>query len=70
MPTLVCQGTRDPLGNREEVAGYSLSPAIEVLWLEDGDHDLKPRKTVTGRTAADHIATVATAVAEWTQRLP
>ena len=69
MPTLVCQGTRDPLGNREEVAGYSLSPAIEVLWLEDGDHDLKPRKTVTGLTAADHIATVARAVAEWSGRL-
>ena len=24
--------------------GYKLSKAIEVLWLEDGDHDLRPRK--------------------------
>lgn len=43
-PTLVVQGTRDKLGNREEVAGYALAPAIEVCWLEDGDHDFKPRK--------------------------
>ncbi len=69
-PTLICQGTRDPLGSREEVAGYDLAPSIEVLWLEDGDHDLKPRKRVTGLTQADHLATVAAAVAAWTQRLP
>ncbi|MBB5212026.1 alpha/beta family hydrolase [Microbulbifer hydrolyticus] len=43
-PTLIVQGTRDKLGNREEVAGYALSSAVELYWLEDGDHDLKPRK--------------------------
>ena len=68
-PTLVCQGTRDALGNREEVAGYVLSTSIEVLWLRDGDHDLKPRKRVTGLTAADHLRTVADTVAAWTARL-
>ena len=40
-PTLICQGTRDPFGTREEVAGYALSDRIEILWLEDGDHDLQ-----------------------------
>ena len=54
-PALICQGTRDPFGTREEVAGYALSPAIEMLWLEDGDHDLKPRKGVSGFGAADHL---------------
>ena len=49
-PCLICQGTRDPLGNAEEVAGYTLSPAIRLHWAEDGDHDLKPRKA-SGRTA-------------------
>lgn len=49
-PCLICQGTRDPLGNAEEVAGYALSPAIRLHWAEDGDHDLKPRKA-SGRTA-------------------
>lgn len=43
-PTLIVQGTRDPFGNKQEVAGYELSSAVEILWLTDGDHDLVPRK--------------------------
>jgi predicted alpha/beta-hydrolase family hydrolase len=39
------QGERDPFGNRAEVAGYALSGAIRLAWIEDGDHDLKPRKS-------------------------
>ena len=64
-PALICQGTRDPFGTREEVAGYALSPRIEMLWLEDGDHDQRPRKAVSGLTAADHLGTVAARVAAW-----
>jgi predicted alpha/beta-hydrolase family hydrolase len=63
--TLICQGTRDEFGTREEVAAYRLSPAIALLWLEDGDHDLKPRKSVSGFSAADHLRTMAAAVADW-----
>ncbi len=48
-PTLILQGDRDSLGNREEVSGYDLSPAITVRWLEDGDHHLSPRRK-SGRT--------------------
>jgi predicted alpha/beta-hydrolase family hydrolase len=48
-PTLICQGSRDPFGSREEVLGHTLSPAIRIHWLEDGDHGFKPRK-VSGRT--------------------
>ncbi|KQT51595.1 alpha/beta hydrolase [Devosia sp. Leaf420] len=69
VPTLICQGTRDALGTKEEVSGYALSPAIEVMWLEDGDHDLKPRKSVSGFSAADHMGSVARGVAEWAGRL-
>lgn len=70
-PTLIVQGTRDPFGSREEVATYPLSPAIEILWLEDGDHDLRPRKAVTGLTAADHLRTLAARVHAWaTARVP
>ena len=58
-PTLICQGTRDEFGTRDEVSGYALSDRIEILWLEDGDHDLKPRKSVSGFSAADHLKTVA-----------
>ena len=68
-PTLICQGTRDEFGTRDEVAGYALSDRIELLWLEDGDHDLKPRKSVSGFTAADHLRTIATTVSAWTDRI-
>jgi uncharacterized protein len=68
-PALICQGTRDPFGTRDEVAGYALSPAIDILWLEDGDHDLRPRKRLTGLTAADHMRSVADAVAVWAARI-
>jgi predicted alpha/beta-hydrolase family hydrolase len=48
-PTLIVQGTRDPFGTREDVAGYQLSSAIALHWLEDGNHDFTPRKS-SGRT--------------------
>ena len=43
-PTLIVQGTRDTMGTRDDVSGYTLSKAIDLLWIEDGDHSLKPRK--------------------------
>ena len=64
-PTLICQGTRDPFGTREEVAGYDLSRAIALHWLDDGDHDLKPRKRETGLTLDDHLSSTADAIARW-----
>ncbi|MGF6174737.1 alpha/beta hydrolase family protein [Ensifer sp. 4252] len=64
-PTLICQGTRDEFGAREEVPGYLLSTAIEILWLADGDHDLKPRKTISGYSSADHLKMMAQTVARW-----
>jgi predicted alpha/beta-hydrolase family hydrolase len=68
-PALIAQGTRDAFGTREEVKGYKLSKAIEILWLEDGDHDLRPRKAVSGFSAADHLATLAEAVKAWVGRV-
>lgn len=69
-PALICQGTRDPFGTRDEVAAYALSPSIELFWLEDGDHDLRPRKSVSGRTAAEHLASAAARVRGWIGALP
>lgn len=40
-PMLIVQGTRDPFGTRDEVAGYPLSPAVTIAWIEKGDHSLK-----------------------------
>lgn len=52
-PTLILQGTRDPFGSQAEVTSYHLAPTIEVHWLDDGDHDFKPRKA-SGRTQAEN----------------
>jgi predicted alpha/beta-hydrolase family hydrolase len=68
-PALIVQGTRDPFGTREDVGGYALSDRIELLWLEDGDHDLRPRKAVSGFTAAGHLKTMAEAAAAWAGRI-
>ena len=68
-PALIVQGTRDPFGTRQEVSTYALSKTIEILWLEGGDHDLKPRKSVSGFSAADHLKTSAQAASAWARRI-
>ncbi|SMQ63370.1 hypothetical protein SAMN06295905_0803 [Devosia lucknowensis] len=68
-PALIVQGTRDPFGTREEVGGYALSPAIKLSWLADGDHDLRPRKSVSGFSAVDHMTTMGQEVAGWMRRV-
>ena len=68
-PALIVQGTRDGFGTRDEVAEYDLAPGIELSWLEDGDHDLKPRKSVSGFSAADHLRTMAETVRAWMDRV-
>ena len=64
-PALFCQGTRDPFGTRDDVDGYALAPGIRMLWLEDGEHELRPRTRLTGFTHAQHLATAADAVARF-----
>jgi predicted alpha/beta-hydrolase family hydrolase len=54
-PTLILQGTRDSFGKPEEVAGYPLSHAIRVVWIEAGDHSFKPTKS-SGRTEEQSLA--------------
>lgn len=60
-PTLICQGTRDPFGTPDEIAGYQLSPAIRLVWIEDGEHSFKPGRR-SGRTWAQNLAAAAEAV--------
>jgi predicted alpha/beta-hydrolase family hydrolase len=69
-PTLICQGERDPMGTVADVAGYVLSAAIEISWAPDGDHDLRPRKAVSGRTHAENLDAAADAIAAFAARLP
>jgi hypothetical protein len=63
-PALIVQGTRDAFGSREDVAGYALSPAIRVVWLEDGDHSWKPRAS-SSRTEAENMADALAAMREF-----
>ncbi len=67
-PALIVQGTRDPFGTPEEVAGYGLSPAVRVLWLEDGDHSFKPRAS-SGHKEKEHLAAAVAAVAGFVREL-
>ncbi len=67
-PALIVQGTRDPFGTREEVAGYALSPAIRLLWLEGGDHSFKPPAR-SGRTESQNVAEAIAAVAAFVRAL-
>ncbi|HSP25974.1 MAG TPA: alpha/beta family hydrolase [Saliniramus sp.] len=68
-PTLIVQGTRDPFGTKSEVSTYDLSDRIEIAWLEDGDHDLKPRKRVSGLSASDHLDELARIAEIWARRV-
>ena len=68
-PTLICQGTRDQFGSMDEVGEYQLSSAIQIRWFEEGDHDLKPRKRISGFTHADHITSMGAAVSAWVEGL-
>ncbi|WFC62261.1 alpha/beta fold hydrolase [Pseudomonas sp. REST10] len=63
-PTLIVQGERDALGNREAVAAYALSSAIDLHWLAAADHDLKPLKA-SGYTHEQHLDTAVQVVAEF-----
>ena len=61
-PTLIVQGERDPMGNRQTVEGYPLSPTVRLHWLEAADHDFKPLKR-SGLSHVQHLESAADAVA-------
>lgn len=60
-PLYIIQGTRDPFGKLAEVSNYPLSNSVTIEWLEDGDHDFKPRQSSevavedNWQLAVDHI---------------
>jgi hypothetical protein len=66
--TLILQGTRDTLGSRQDIAGYRLSPAIAVHFLEDGDHSFKPRRS-SGRTYQQNFQEAVEALAAFCRAL-
>ena len=54
-PALFLQGERDTLGSKEEIGSYTLSSAIRIVFLPDGDHSFKPRKT-SGHTYEENMS--------------
>lgn len=64
----IFQGTRDPMGKPEAVADYPLGEAVQVHWLEDGDHDLKPRKK-SGFSQDEHIAFAVESTLQYCQQV-
>jgi predicted alpha/beta-hydrolase family hydrolase len=69
-PALIVQGTRDALGSREDVAGYRLSSAIRIAWIEDGDHSFKPRAS-SARTETQNLSEAIARVLEFlAERMP
>ena len=66
-PTLIVQGERDALGDRQTVTGYQLSTAITLHWLASGDHDLKPLKR-SGFSHEQHMRGAADSVAGFLAR--
>lgn len=71
-PALIVQGERDPFGSRPEVeamrAKKRLSPAIEICWTADGDHDFGPRGN-SGHTRKGNMAAAVKAVSDFCERL-
>jgi predicted alpha/beta-hydrolase family hydrolase len=67
-PTLIVQGERDSFGNRKEVAGYELSPAIQFRWLPDGDHGFHPRKS-SGHTDKENLQAAVAAISRFMMEL-
>ena len=67
-PSLFCQGTRDTLGDADDVAGYTLADTITMNWLEDGDHGFKPRKA-SGLTEAGNWQSAIGTIAEFLRSL-
>lgn len=64
VPILMVQGTRDPFGGLADVPSYRLPARAILNWVEDSDHDLKPRKA-SGRTHMQAITELAKSISEF-----
>ena len=64
LPTLILQGERDALGNKEEIAEYELASLCQLHFFADGDHDLKPR-VKSGFTLENHLQQATTIISEF-----
>lgn len=66
-PVLICQGERDPFGDRAAVEATNLPATVTLHWIDDGSHDFGPRGHVEA-TLAGNIAAAAGATAAFLSR--
>jgi predicted alpha/beta-hydrolase family hydrolase len=45
VPTLILQGALDTFGDKKEVEAFTLSPAVTVHFVREGDHSFQPPRT-------------------------
>lgn len=67
-PVHIFQGTRDPFGKPDALSDTTYSSSVMIHWLEDGDHDLKPRVR-SGLLQEQHFKHIADQLAEFCQGL-
>lgn len=63
-PALIVQGTRDPFGGMDSFARLAIPENVAIHWVEDGDHDLKPRRS-SGTNPADALELAARRIADF-----
>jgi predicted alpha/beta-hydrolase family hydrolase len=69
VPVLLCQGTRDSLGNRPQVEGYALPRHVSIHWVDEANHALQPRPR-SGLTQEDALGAIARASTAFVLGLP
>jgi predicted alpha/beta-hydrolase family hydrolase len=63
---LIVQGERDALGSELEIKNYELSNLCQCVFLNDGDHSLKPR-VKSGFTHAQHMRSSVNIIKQFIQ---
>lgn len=65
---LIVQGSRDKLGDDQAIKHYDLPAHCQVVFLEDGDHDFKPR-VKSGFNHDQHIHTAAKTISDYIDKV-
>jgi predicted alpha/beta-hydrolase family hydrolase len=67
-PVLIVQGERDSLGNKTEIISYKLAEYCQCVFLDDGDHSLKPR-VKSGFTYEAHMSRAVEEIVQFIDKL-
>lgn len=61
VPLVIVQGSRDALGNPDDIQQYTLPPHLHMNWLETANHDFVPlkRSGFTQAQCIEHAARIA-----------